>query len=52
MKTLMMTVALAALGSAFAQVPYKLGVAGYTFRQKTLDESLDLMQKADVITCA
>ncbi len=33
---------------ALAEVPYKLGMAGYTFRSKTLDEALSIMQKADV----
>ena len=39
--------ALAAV-AAVAEVPYKFGVAGYTFNRKTLDESLAIMRKADV----
>lgn len=34
--------------SVFAAVPFKLGVAGYTFHKRTLDDALAIMQKADV----
>ena len=33
---------------AGAAVPFRLGVAGYTFRERTLDDALAIMQKADV----
>jgi len=33
---------------AFAEVPFKLGVAGYSFCRKSVDEALSIMQKADV----
>lgn len=33
---------------ASAEVPYKLGVAGYSFHRKTLDESLEIMRKVGV----
>ena len=46
-KLIVMGCALAA-AVALAEVPYKLGVAGYTFRKKTLDESLEIMRRADV----
>lgn len=32
----------------FAEVPYKIGVAGFTFWKKSLDETLEIMQRADV----
>ena len=32
---------------ALAEVPYSIGLAGYTFRKKTLDETLDIMQRVD-----
>ena len=44
-------VALIALFAAFAaeaDVPFRLGIAGYTFQKKTLDETLAIMKKADV----
>ena len=34
--------------TAGAAVPFRLGVAGYTFRERTLDDALAIMQKADV----
>ncbi|MBR1920805.1 MAG: DUF1080 domain-containing protein [Kiritimatiellae bacterium] len=37
-----------AAGAASAAVPLKLGVAGYTFHKRTLDDALAIMQKADV----
>ena len=33
---------------AYAAVPFRLGVAGYTFHKRTLDDALAIMQKADV----
>ena len=45
-KAFLLAVALAALGS-FAAVPFKVGIAGYTFNKKSLDESLKIMQKID-----
>ncbi len=47
MKKLMFgLVALTAFG-AFAEVPFKIGIAGFTFHRKSLDESLAIMQKID-----
>lgn len=42
--------ALAAFGvmAAGAAVPFKLGVAGFTFHKRTIDDALAIMQKADV----
>lgn len=37
-----------AAAAAVAEVPFRLGMAGYTFHKKTLDETLAIMQKADV----
>ena len=34
--------------NATAAVPFRLGVAGYTFRERTVDDALAIMQKADV----
>jgi len=34
--------------TAEAAVPFKLGVAGYTFHKRTIDDALAIMQKADV----
>lgn len=31
-----------------AAVPFRLGVAGYTFRARTVDDTPAIMQKADV----
>ena len=39
-------ITLAALG-AFAEVPFKIGIAGYSFYKKSLDESLSIMRKID-----
>ena len=33
---------------AFAAVPFRIGVAGYTFNKRTIDDALAIMQKADV----
>ena len=46
-KTLFAAAAVVSLG-AFAAVPFRLGVAGYTFHKRTLDDALSIMQKADV----
>ena len=40
--------ALAVAGAASAAVPFKLGVAGYTFNRRSLDDALAIMRKADV----
>ena len=34
--------------NATAAVPFKLGVAGFTFKARKIDEALAIMQKADV----
>ena len=39
-------ITLAALG-AFAEVPFKIGIAGFSFHKKSLDESLSIMRKID-----
>ena len=41
------TVLLAAL-CAGAAVPFRLGVAGFSFHKRTLDDALAIMRKADV----
>ena len=46
-KILFAAAAVVSLG-AFAAVPFRLGVAGYTFHKRTLDDALSIMQKADV----
>ena len=46
-KILFAATAVVSIG-AFAAVPFKLGVAGYTFNKRTLDDALAIMQKADV----
>ncbi len=46
-KILFAAAAVASIG-AFAAVPLKLGVAGYTFHKRSLDDALAIMQKADV----
>ena len=33
--------------AASAAVPFKIGIAGYTFHRKSLDESLSIMRKID-----
>ncbi len=45
-KLLLGLVAGVALGAA-AEVPFEIGVAGYTFHRKSLDESLAIMKKID-----
>jgi len=45
-KTMLFSAALLAAGAAVA-VPYKLGVAGYTFHAQTLDQALENMQTND-----
>ena len=48
MKKILFALFAAASIGAFAAVPFKLGVAGYTFNKRTLDDALAIMQKADV----
>ncbi len=49
MKKTTILLAAAAIGlSAAAAVPYKLGIAGYTYHKKSLDQCLEDMQKMDV----
>jgi sugar phosphate isomerase/epimerase len=45
-KSLFAVVALVAV-SSFAEVPFKIGIAGYTFCKKPLKDSLAIMQKID-----
>lgn len=47
MKKLMLMMGAMAAVTAFAEVPYKIGVAGYTFCKKSLDETLEIMKKVD-----
>ncbi|MGN0855463.1 MAG: family 16 glycoside hydrolase [Kiritimatiellia bacterium] len=47
MKKTMFAIAAMAAVTAFAEVPYNIGVAGFTFHRKSLDETLEIMQKAD-----
>lgn len=47
-KLLIVSLVLAIVAVAEAAVPFKIGVAGYSFRSKTLEEALEIMQKADV----
>jgi len=47
MKKLLFALTLAGASAVWAQVPYKLGVAGFTFCKKSIDEALEIMQKAD-----
>ena len=48
MKKLVLGVACFAALAASAAVPLKLGVAGYTFNKRTLDDALEIMKRADV----
>ena len=48
MKKLVFVLSAAMMMGVMAEVPYQIGVAGYTFHKKTLDETLEIMQKADV----
>lgn len=48
MKKLMFAIAVVAVASAQAAVPFKLGMAGFTFKEKNVDEMLAIMQKVDV----
>ena len=48
MKKLVFAAAMAVGTVAMAQVPYKIGVAGFTFCKKSIDEALAIMQQADV----
>jgi len=48
MKRLLMTAAMMAALGAVAAVPFRLGVAGFTFHKRTLDDALEIMKKADV----
>ena len=47
MKKIIFAVALSAVFGSFAAVPFKIGIAGYTFYKKSLDESLTIMRKID-----
>lgn len=49
MKKIVCLAALSALAfNAVADVPFKLGIAGYTFYKKSIDETLETMKKIDV----
>lgn len=48
MKVTVLIGCLLTASAAWADVPFRLGVAGFSFRKKTLDESLAIMQRADV----
>ena len=47
MKKIIFAAALSAVLGSFAAVPFKIGIAGYTFYKKSLDESLTIMRKID-----
>lgn len=47
MKKIIFAVALSAVLGSFAAVPFEIGIAGYTFYKKSLDESLTIMRKID-----
>ena len=46
-KILFAAAAVASLG-AFAAVPFKLGVAGYTFHKKNIDQTIEAMKELDL----
>jgi len=48
MKRLLFALCASASLGVFAAVPFKIGVAGFTFHKRTLDDALAIMQKADV----
>ncbi|MBO7720801.1 MAG: DUF1080 domain-containing protein [Kiritimatiellae bacterium] len=48
MKKMVMAAAVAAAMAAAAEVPFKLGVAGYSFAKKDIDSALAIMQAVDV----
>jgi len=48
MKKILTASVLAMASAAMAAVPYELGVAGYSFNKRTLDDSLAIMQKAGI----
>ena len=48
MKKVVFGAVLVAAVSASAAVPFRLGVAGFTFHRRTIDDALAIMQKADV----
>jgi sugar phosphate isomerase/epimerase len=47
MKKIIFAIALSAFLGSFAAVPFEIGIAGYTFYKKSLDESLTIMRKID-----
>ena len=47
MKKIFFAAVLSAVLGSFAAVPFKIGIAGYTFYKKSLDESLTIMRKID-----
>ena len=46
-KILLAAAAVASLG-AFAAVPFRLGVAGYTFHKKNVDQTIEAMKELDL----
>ncbi len=48
MKKTLFAAALICAMAAGAAVPFRLGVAGYSFCKRSIDDTLDIMQKADV----
>ena len=48
MKKFVLSVSLLAAMAAGAAVPLKIGIAGFTFHKRNLDDTLEIMQKADV----
>ena len=47
MKKIVFSAVVVAMTAAGAAVPFKLGVAGYTFNKRTIDDALEIMKKAD-----
>ncbi len=47
MKKLLITLVAGLAFTAIAEVPFNIGIAGYTFHRKSLDETLSIMKKID-----
>ena len=48
MKKLAFALALVSASAALAQVPLKLGIAGFTYHKQTVDQMLEAMQRNDI----
>ena len=47
-KTITCALAFGTVASAFAAVPYQLGIAGFTFHRKNIDQTLETIKAVDV----